>query len=633
MGNVKEKDKKKGMNLVAKILLMSMVSIGLMVLVAIYAIWSTGSAVANKMAEQELYTASLAVQMEIDALVPSGEYIQKGSKLYRRNTSINDNMTTFNSFVMKNNLVLMFFYGDTCLASTLDDETGAEYLGEVLPAKVVDKVLTNGKSYYDSGIDVNGEKYYGFYYPLLEKATSKSATACVFVGRRSSDTVSIYVMQIIKNIIIMGVLAAISAVGMTIILKKITKSLLVSVKQLDDVAAGKLYISKNTKFEEQDDEIGQISRAISSLVISFTDIIKRIKTAAERLFDFSKMFISRFETISESITNVNTTVDEIANGATAQASETQAVNEKILNIGSAIETTSMNMDMLAQSAQKMRDYNITVNETLNELGEISIKTQQSVDAVQEKTTATNKSVLEIRSATDMITEIASQTNLLSLNASIEAARAGEAGRGFAVVADEIRKLADQSGESAARISAIIKELIDNSNSSVAIMNQMSEIMGQQNEHLDVTKNVFRSLNCEIDSVAGAVDSITNEVEQLDMLKNDVMGSMENLAAIAQENAASTEETSAAMQELNQIVLECREKTEEMLGLADNLMESTTMVTLEEQIEDAIEDLEDAEDLSGSDAIEEIADAVEELAEAVEEVAETEVAVEEEKVTE
>ena len=137
MGKTKVQEKKKGMNLVAKILLMSMVSIGLMVLVAIYAIWSTGSAVANKMAEQELYTASLAVQMEIDALVPSGEYIQKGSKLYRRNTSINDNMTTFNSFVMKNNLVLMFFYGDTCLASTLDDETGAEYLGEVLPAKVV----------------------------------------------------------------------------------------------------------------------------------------------------------------------------------------------------------------------------------------------------------------------------------------------------------------------------------------------------------------------------------------------------------------------------------------------------------------------------------------------------------------
>lgn len=576
------KVKKKSMNLVAKILLMSLVAIGIMALVAVFSIWSTGSAIADKMAEQELYTASLAVQMEIDALVPSGEYVQKGSKLYRRNTSISDNMTTFNTFVMKTNMVIMFYYGDTCLISTLADKTGTKVMGDTLSAEVVDKVLTNGTNFYDSDVEINGEKYFGFYYPLLERTTSKSASACVLVARSSSDTVAIYRAQIIKNIVIMGILTVASAAAMFVLLKKITGQLLVSVRQLDDVAAGKLYISRNDAAMARDDEIGAISRSIASLVSSFTDIIRKIKMAAMKLFDFSTTFTERFETISQSIDNVNTTVEEIANGAAAQANETQAVNEKVLNIGDAIETTSENMEMLAKSTRKMKDYNLTVNETLQKLGAISTKTQQSVDEVQEKTTATNKSVLEIRSATDMITEIASQTNLLSLNASIEAARAGEAGKGFAVVADEIRKLADQSGESAARISAIIKELIDNSNSSVAIMNQMSDIMGQQNEHLDATKSVFLSLNQEIAGVAGAVDAITGKVEQLDILKNDVLGSMENLAAIAQENAASTEETSAAMQELNNIVTECKEKTEEMAGLADNLMESTTLVKLEEQ---------------------------------------------------
>ena len=109
-------------------------------------------------------------------------------------------------------------------------------------------------------------------------------------------------------------------------------------------------------------------------------------------------------------------------------------------------------------------------------------------------------------------------------------------------------------------------------------------MNVQNEHLTATKNVFTSLNLEIDSVAGAVDSITGEVEQLDLLKNDVMSSVESLAAIAEENAASTQETSAAMQELTEIIVECKEKTEEMVGLADDLMESTSQLNLDETTE-------------------------------------------------
>ncbi len=585
-------EKIKGMNLVGKILLMSMVPIVLMVIVAMIAIRGTGVATANKMAVQELTTASFAVEMEMDALVPNGNYKVRGTELYRRNTSINDNMTTFTKFRQETNLILMFYYEGECIISTVTDETNTAIMGAAMTEKMKQQVLKEMTPYFDDNVEFNGKEYFGYYAPLPDTSASKEAFACVFVGREKSDIEAVYNAQSAKNMILMGVLFAISAITMFFLLKLITSKLLVAVKQLDKVAAGNLYVDRSSKLEERSDEIGEIARSIRALVGSFTDIIKRIMAAAERLFDFSKMFTNRFETITEAIANVNTAVDEIANGATSQAGETQAVNEKILNIGHAIEATTENVEMLAQSTQKMKDYNQTVNATLEELAQISAKTQQSVDEVQEQTNATNKSALEIRSATDMITQIASQTNLLSLNASIEAARAGDAGRGFAVVADEIRKLADQSKESAARISAIIGELMKNSNNSVEIMKQMSEIMNVQNEHLDATKDVFYSLNAEIDSVAGAVDSITGEVEQLDLLKNDVMSSVESLAAIAEENAASTQETSAAMQELNEIIVECKEKTEEMVGLADNLMDSTAQLNLDESTEITAEAVEE-----------------------------------------
>lgn len=197
-------------------------------------------------------------------------------------------------------------------------------------------------------------------------------------------------------------------------------------------------------------------------------------------------------------------------------------------------------------------------------------TKESVELVYEKTNDTNVSANGIREATELITNIASQTNLLSLNASIEAARAGEMGKGFAVVADEIRMLSEQSKDAADRIIDVVNVLLTNSNLSVNAMDKMTAEMQEQQGMIQNTQEVFRSLNTEVNHVAEAINEIGSQMKEIDGIKTGVLSIVENLAAIAEENAASTEEASATVSQLEGVITECNKITERMVALSAEL---------------------------------------------------------------
>ena len=562
-------EKKKGLNLMIKILITALIPLILIVVLAGVSIHSVGSVVAKKLVMHEMQTASYALEMTFDSL-GSGDYHSDGTNLYKGNYNLNSNNQTIDDFKKKTNVDVTVFWKKTRMVTSAIDKDGKRVTGTAIPDSVYDKVMQDGK-YFSDNVDIEGTEYYGYYEAL--KNADGSSQAIIFTGMPSSDVKAIYKKRLVNTTVFMIIITLMACALLAVVITFIVKAITKVIGHLDEVADGKLDFKISEKLLQRSDEIGNIARSVHTLIGGLASIVVNIHHSTGELAEFKDDFQKKFETINNSISNVNVAVDEIANGATSQADETQKVSSQINDMGDAITKTSQNVDSLTQSTEQMKEHNEQLDTTIQELMAISDRNKESLAAVYNQTNETNQSVMHIGNAVDMITDIAGQTNLLSLNASIEAARAGEYGKGFAVVADQIRQLADQSANTAKEIGEIVAELIENSNTSVETMGVVRQEMTGQYEKLNTTKDIFEQLNEEVNNVVTAIESISTEVESLDKLKGEVLGSAESLAAIAQENAASTEETSASMVELGEIVNDCNTKTQQLVDIADSMEEN------------------------------------------------------------
>lgn len=562
-------EKKKGLNLMIKILITALIPLILIVVLAGVSIHSVGSVVAKKLVMHEMQTASYALEMTFDSL-GSGDYHSDGTNLYKGNYNLNSNNQTIDDFKKKTNVDVTVFWKKTRMVTSAIDKDGKRVTGTAIPDSVYDKVMQDGK-YFSDNVDIEGTEYYGYYEAL--KNADGSSQAIIFTGMPSSDVKAIYKKRLVNTTVFMIIITLMACALLAVVITFIVKAITKVIGHLDEVTDGKLDFKISEKLLQRSDEIGNIARSVHTLIGGLASIVVNIHHSTGELAEFKDDFQKKFETINNSISNVNVAVDEIANGATSQADETQKVSSQINDMGDAITKTSQNVDSLTQSTEQMKEHNEQLDTTIQELMAISDRNKESLAAVYNQTNETNQSVMHIGNAVDMITDIAGQTNLLSLNASIEAARAGEYGKGFAVVADQIRQLADQSANTAKEIGEIVAELIENSNTSVETMGVVRQEMTGQYEKLNTTKDIFEHLNEEVNNVVTAIESISTEVESLDRLKGEVLGSAESLAAIAQENAASTEETSASMVELGEIVNDCNTKTKQLVDIADSMEEN------------------------------------------------------------
>jgi methyl-accepting chemotaxis protein len=566
---------KKGMTMLVKIMCAAIVPMVLIALVSAISIRSVANSVANRLVEHELKATVYAFDKTLEAY-SSEKFSYNGTTLSKGSFDVTSNQSILDGFRESTEVDVTIIWGTTRVASSVKNEAGVRIVGTELSQKVYDEVIKNG-SYFSTSVDVEGEEYYG-YYQLSTDAPS-GQTVIIFTGMSSAIVKDVYVQRMRNSIFFTIAVLIFSTAILAFVVIRVIKALLVVVGNLDKVAEGNLGVDIDGRLSKRNDEVGKIARSVKGLIVNIASVVTNIHKSTAALDEFTGDFKKSFDTINNSISNINIAVDEIANGATNQAGETQHVNDQIMAMGTAIMETTRNVDTLVGSTEEMKNYNGQLNDTLDELVAISDKTRIAIDEVHEQTNVTNKSVERIGSAVTVIADIASQTNLLSLNASIEAARAGEYGKGFAVVADEIRQLADQSNESAKEIGSIVQELIHNSNVSVETMNSVLQEMHIQLDKLNLTREVFEKLNGEVGNVAVAIDNISEQVEELNKGKDDVLTSAESLASIAQQNAASTEETSASMVELSDIVNECTENTNQLVTISAEMNENVNKFSL------------------------------------------------------
>ena len=348
---------------------------------------------------------------------------------------------------------------------------------------------------------------------------------------------------------------------------------------LNKVAEGDLSFEINSKLLNRSDEIGRIAQSLNEVKHALAGMIGAVGDASAQLEESSVAFSDRFGSITESINSINIAVNEMAKGTVSLADETETVNEKVQKLGEVMDIEKGELDRLGASVNVMAKYSDGASESIQKLEEITEITNNAIAVVSDQAHQTNESAIHINQMVEIIKSMASQTNLLSLNASIESARAGEAGRGFAVVAEEIRKLAEESADSAAEIESVVKELTSNAEVSISRMQEVMSSVEEQRKRLTQTREAFGSLYQEINAVDDVAKNISQQTEVLSELKDVVADSVSNLGSVAEQSSASAEEMSAEMQLASESLSECFHDTKKLVELSEKQNQQTQKFTI------------------------------------------------------
>lgn len=311
------------------------------------------------------------------------------------------------------------------------------------------------------------------------------------------------------------------------------------------------------------------------------DVISATKKLSEDVTNSGVKLATSAESASNVAEQITAAVEDISRGAASQAESMESSVANTNQMGDSIDEITEKIEDLSNSANEMMSGAQRTVNTLHDLMGKNKDVMTSMKDIHTQIRTTNDSVKSIAEASNMITAIAEQTHLLSLNASIEAARAGEYGKGFSVVATEIGNLSKQSKDAAVSIKEIVENLVAESQKNVEIIEELGKSMQEQNTQLNTTKDDMDAVVENVNNVDNSTKVISKKIHLLNELKAGFSDIITELSAISQQNAASTQETNASMEELNATFSLISGAANDLRDMAETLNEKMAFFTLGE----------------------------------------------------
>lgn len=463
---------------------------------------------------------------------------------------------------------LTVFVGDTRLCTSVLNDKGERNEGTQAAEGIWPKVST-GQKFINDNTKVAGKDYYVVYLPIVDG--NNKVIGMSFAGTPRAD-----ISAAKRNIILISVITALILVvvfgAIVIVLsKRVTSPLKATADSLETIAKGDL--TAENDMESAISETNSLIMSYRGLQENISRMLGNINNDATDLANRVGEVAALADQSNNAAEQVNSSIGELADGATSMAQNVQNINEQVMEMGGLINNVVESVELLSSSSSAMQQANSEAYGYIASLEKSSTTTKDAVAGIKSQVVNTNEAIKGITSAVGMITDIASQTNLLALNASIEAARAGEMGKGFAVVAESIGNLANQSAESTAEIRAIIDELTKQSEQSVLASESVEEAINEEQNILAETRKRFDVLNTEITNSVEDIRGISSQTESLESIKATIVENVSDLSAISEQNAASTEEVTASMDNIAMNIKTISENSDGMNDIANSLVRS------------------------------------------------------------